>query len=308
MAPIGLRDQVNDNANRLAGRFLKISRRKCRLHELISESDFVNKIGFIGAGQMAKALAAGIVTGNHQATFLISDPSDEARNTFSLLVGAERVGLATSNQEVFEQCQIVFLAVKPQYLDVALAALQINPKIRPLIVSVIAGVPIAKIVELTGIDRVIRVMPNTPCLVGQGVCGVAFPEGVGEQDIDQVRSFLDPMGLVMTVSEPLLDSVTGLSGSGPAFVFAFMESLIQGAVETGMSREIATELAIQTVLGAAALVKETGEPISTLRKRVTSPGGTTLAGLNALKQYDFHTAVVAAVKAATDRSRELGGR
>ena len=109
-------------------------------------------------------------------------------------------------------------------------------------------------------------MPNTPCLVGQGVCGVSVPAGVGEQDIDQVRSFLDPMGLVVAVPEPLLDSVTGLSGSGPAFVFAFMESLIQGAVQTGMSREIAKELAIQTVFGAAALVKETGEPISTLRK------------------------------------------
>jgi pyrroline-5-carboxylate reductase len=255
---------------------------------------------------MAKALAAGIAAANSQATFLISDPNTDARNSFSSRVGAAKTLDASSNQEVLEQCQTVFLAVKPQYVTAALEEIHLDSRIRPLIVSVVAGVPISRITALTGIDRVIRVMPNTPCLIGQGACGVSVPAGAADRDFELVKSYLEPIGLVVVVPEPLLDSVTGLSGSGPAFVFAFMESLIAGAVQTGMPPDIAQELAIQTVFGAAGLVKETGESISTLRERVTSPAGTTLAGLNALKEHGFQEAVVSAVVAATERSRELG--
>lgn len=255
---------------------------------------------------MAKALAVGIAGADRQATFLISDPNTDAKNTFSTCVGASKTQEARSNQEVLENCQTVILAVKPQFLSAALEGLRLHANLRPLIVSVIAGVTISRIVELSGIDRVIRVMPNTPCLIGLGACGVSAPADAALQDVRLVKSFLEPIGLVTVVPEPMLDSVTGLSGSGPAFVFAFMESMIAGAVQTGMPADVARELAIQTVFGAAALVKETGEPISKLREGVTSPAGTTLAGLESLKKHKFQEAVIAAVVAATERARELG--
>ena len=264
------------------------------------------KFGFIGAGQMAQALAVGIADADHQANFLISDPNLEARDIFASRVGRDRTEVANHNRDVFERSETVFLAVKPQYFAQAMEALDLDPQIRPLIISVIAGVSISKISKTTGIHRIIRVMPNTPCLVGQGACGVAVPAGVPDEDVQLVKSLLQPIGLVEVVPETMMDSVTGLSGSGPAFVFAFMESLIAGAERAGMPAETARKLVIQTVYGAAVLVEVTGEPIASLRENVTSPGGTTLAGLNALREHGFQEAVIAAVEAATERSRELG--
>ena len=266
----------------------------------------MTRFGFIGAGQMAKALASGIATVDSQSKFLISDPAPAARETFVVNLGADRTSIASSNQEVFEESDTVFLAVKPQFFEAALEGVELDLQAQPLIISVMAGIPISRIAARTGIERVVRVMPNTPCLVGQGTCGISVPAEVSDEDIELVKALLEPIGLVVIVPEPMLDSVTGLSGSGPAFVFAFMESLIAGAERTGMPTDIAQELAIQTVFGAAVLVKETGESIATLRERVTSPGGTTLAGLTALKENGFHEAVISAVEAATARSRELG--
>ena len=264
------------------------------------------KFGFIGAGQMAKALAAGIANSDGEADFLISDPNQDARDAFSTRVGRDCTKVASNNREVFSDSETVFLAVKPQYFSDAVAGLDLDLRTEPLVISVIAGVPISTISRLTGINRIIRVMPNTPCLVGQGACGISFPSGVAAEDVQRVQSLLEPIGLVEVVPEPMLDVVTGLSGSGPAFVFAFMESLIAGAEQAGMPLETAKALAIQTVYGAAVLVKETGEPLAGLREKVTSPGGTTLSGLNALKEHGFQDAVVSAVEAATERSRELG--
>lgn len=264
------------------------------------------QIGFIGAGQMAQALAAGIAKANSSVKFSISDPSDAACENFSRLAGPERTTTAANNQVVFKQCELVFLAVKPQYLAIALANIPKEISTSQLVVSVMAGVTIETIRQLTGAQRIIRVMPNTPCLIGQGACAMATSISATAADIKTVTEFLQAVGIVATVEEPLLDSVTGLSGSGPAYVFTFIEALIQGSVATGMSHAVAHELAVQTVLGAAAMVKQTGEHPAILRDRVTSPGGTTIAGLKALEDCGFRAAVMSAVVAATERSRELG--
>ena len=174
-----------------------------------------------------------------------------------------------------------------------------------LVISIMAGVTISRIQELTQAKRVVRVMPNTPCLVGEGASGIAAGAGADADDIKRVSQLLQSVGTVVEVAEEQMDAVTGVSGSGPAYVFRFIESLIEGGVAEGLSRDVAATLAVQTVLGAAKLVVETGEDPAVLRDRVTSPGGTTLAALNSLEADGFDRAIVSAVAAAVARSKEL---
>lgn len=263
-------------------------------------------IGFIGAGQMAQALAAGIcATFGNELKLSISDPSPQACATFEELVGDQvAVNRASTNQAVVQTSDVVFLAVKPQYLEQALQDVAFES--HPLIVSIVAGVRIFQLERLTGIKRIIRVMPNTPCLIGAGASALAAGNQVDESDIEMIKRFLDCVGIVVEIAEDLMDSVTGLSGSGPAYVFTLIESMIDGAVLTGMPRATARQLAVQTVVGAAGMVQQTGEHPALLRDRVTSPGGTTIEGLKALEESSFRDAVMSAVQAATNRSRELG--
>ncbi|MFT5299616.1 MAG: pyrroline-5-carboxylate reductase [Mariniblastus sp.] len=266
----------------------------------------VKTIGFIGAGQMAKSLAAGISSTNPaKFEFQISDPSTAACDSFSELVGQHStVVRAANNQAVLDTSELVFLAVKPQYVDAALDDLKISNN--PLIVSIVAGFQLFSLQRLTGTNRVIRVMPNTPCLIGLGASAVSTGDEVSVEDVELVKSFLASVGTVVEVEERLMDSVTGLSGSGPAYVLTFIESLIDGAVLTGMPRTIARELAIQTVLGTATMLQDSGEHPAVLRDRVTSPGGTTIEGLKSLEENSFRDAVMSAVHAASVRSSELG--
>ena len=269
------------------------------------------KIGFIGAGQMAQALAAGIAGGDQPVEFLIHDPAETARAAFGARVDsvetAAKIVVAKNNSEVLANSKVVFLAVKPQSLTAALA--DVDPaetSDKVLVVSILAGVKIDKIKEQTGAVRVIRVMPNTPCLIGSGASAMAGAADTNEPDLELVQSLMSKVGLVERVSESQLDAVTGLSGSGPAFVLTMIEAMIDGGVLTGLPRDVARRLAIQTVLGSAQLALETGEHPAALRDRVTSPGGTTIAGMKALDQNGFRQAVQSAIESATERSRELG--
>lgn len=255
---------------------------------------------------MAKSLAVGIASSdNGFAEFLISDPSDEACKSFAADVGPHvEVSRVATNQELVSQCELVFLAVKPQILESAIAGVEFANE--PLVISILAGFKIFQLERMLGMGRIIRVMPNTPCLIGKGASAISAGENVSTADVELVTSFFDSVGTIVQVEERLLDSVTGLSGSGPAYVFTFIESLIDGAVLTGMPRGIARKLALQTVIGAATMLEKTGEHPAVLRDRVTSPGGTTIEGLKALEEASFRDAVLSAVLAATQRSRELG--
>ncbi|MEM7455212.1 MAG: pyrroline-5-carboxylate reductase [Planctomycetota bacterium] len=267
------------------------------------------EIGFIGTGQMAQALAAGFVSdAGGKISFLIHDPSEPSRDAFSSRVGGDvELVVCEGNQEVVNRASIVFLAVKPQIMEMALAEVQINGE-GPLLVSIAAGITIGHLQQLTGSKRIIRVMPNTPCLIGKGASGLAASDGISEDDIASVSRLIQSVSLVEVVQEDKMDVVTGLSGSGPAYVFTFIEALCEGAVANGLEMESAKRLAVQTVIGAAELVSQSEDSIDVLRKRVTSPGGTTLAGLESLASSGFNEVVANAVTAATERSIELGNQ
>ena len=271
------------------------------------------KIGFIGAGQMAQALAAGIAKsqdlGSTGPEFWISDPSPDATRAF--LSATENVATTTvvdTNSEVVLNVPIVFLAVKPHFLAKALEHLKTAVEQRPdvVLISIVAGATIFELRRLTGADRIVRTMPNTPCLIGCGAIGYSASPEVGASELATAVSLLACVGRVFQVDEANLDAVTGLSGSGPAYVFTFIEALTDGGVLNGLSRAKASELALQTVLGSAQLLRQTGEHPAALRDRVTSPGGTTIAALKALEETGFRDAVMSAVSAATERSIELG--
>jgi len=263
-------------------------------------------IGFIGAGQMARALAGGFAAARlvESEQIVAFDPSETAAEEFASLVDGVR--LMGSNAEVIGAADIVFLAVKPQIVDVV--AEEVSGLLGPekLLVSIAAGITVERLTSGFGSDRVIRVMPNTPCLVGRGASGYALGPGATVEDGETAWRLLGAVGVAFQVDERLLDVVTGLSGSGPAFVYTVIEALSDGGVRMGLPRQTATSLAAQTVLGAAQMVLSTGEHPAVLRDRVTSPGGTTIAGVQALEDHGLRAAMIGAVEAATKRSVELG--
>lgn len=266
-------------------------------------------IGLLGAGRMAQALASGFVrAGLTDAKCVVAyDPHPAAGEAFVSAVGpgARMLG---STAEVVEQAQIVLLAVKPQYIAEALAAAKPGWRAKEqLLVSVAAGVTVATLeAGLPKKARVVRVMPNTPCLIGQGASCYALGSAATTDDGAAVGRLLSAVGFASQTPEPLLDAVTGLSGSGPAFVYTMIEALADGGVRAGLPRALAAELAAQTVAGAAGMVVQTGEHPAALRDAVASPGGTTIAGLAALEKNGIRTALIEAVTAASQRSLELG--
>jgi pyrroline-5-carboxylate reductase len=264
------------------------------------------RIGFIGAGQMARALASGFVMKQRVAAseIVAADCYESARSAFAQAIPGTHVTL--ENREVADWAEIVFLAVKPQQIDEVCLDLKHRAS-ENLIVSIAAGITLGQLQARLGSDRVVRVMPNTPCLVGAGAAAYCRGPGVSEADARSVAELLETVGRCWELPEQLMDAVTGLSGSGPAFVFQFIEALSDGGVRMGLPRSIATQLAAQTVLGSAQLVLSSGEHPAELKDRVASPAGTTIAGLHALEQSGFRAAVMNAVQAATERSRELGG-
>ena len=262
------------------------------------------KIGFIGAGQMAKALASGMVSAEHQ--FYYSDPDDNAADAFEGALKDSVCQRLSGNDEVGAQVDVLFLAVKPQYFSQACSGLQLTSQQNPLTISVATGVSLEQIQSLTGISRLIRIMPNTPALIGKGVLSMTPANSLQEDDIALAKQLLTGAGLVERVPEELIDAVVGVSGSGPAYVFTFIEALSDGGVLMGLPRKLATEFAVQTVLGAAELMQQSGDHPGVLRDQVASPGGTTIAAISSLEQNGFRNAIIQAVRAAADKSRSLG--
>ena len=261
--------------------------------------------GFIGSGKMATALIRGMLRSGVAATASIaaSDPLESARAALAADTG---IRVHETNGSVVERSDVIVLAVKPQTMPQVLA--QLRPLLEPrhLVVSIAAGISIKSLLEGLGSDRrIVRVMPNTPALLGEGASAYALGPGVPANDETLVKAFLGSVGRAVRVPETMLDAVTGLSGSGPAFVYLMIEALSDGGVRVGLPRDIATMLAAQTVLGSARMVLETGLHPGVLKDQVTSPGGTTIAGLHALERGGVRGALIDAVEAATRRSADL---
>ncbi len=268
------------------------------------------KIGFVGAGNLAEALIKGILKGG------LVPPG----NVFASDVRGERLedlaktyGIFTTNQnrEVVEKSDLVILAVKPQTMQGVLGALAPAVDESKLVISVAAGVPISTMVSLLdpagnkGL-KIIRVMPNTPALVQEGAAALAKSPSASESDLDTALKLFNAVGKTVVVEESLMDAVTGLSGSGPAYICLVLESLADAGVKMGLPRDISFKLSLQTILGTVRLIEETGKPPSELREMVTSPGGTTIHGLHALEKGKLKDTIINAVEAATQRAKELG--
>ena len=266
----------------------------------------MKQLFFIGAGKMATAIAAGLVrTGAFTPEELLAyDISEKAAAKFT-----ENTGVACRSgefrEEELENVPAVLLAVKPQYLADALNGLKSILESK-LIISIAAGISLARLYDLTDSARIVRVMPNTPALIGQGCAVAALTDEVTALERELVRRIFSSVGSFAELEEKQLDAVTGLAGSGPAYVFEFIRALADGGVAEGLPRDLALELAARTVAGAAAMVTATGQHPAVLCDQVNSPAGTTSRGLEKLSEGGLHAAVMAAVRAATARSTELG--
>ena len=263
-------------------------------------------VGLIGMGRMAQALAGGWESRLTPPPPLVGyDPSPEACKRATERVSHWRV--LDCEAAVTDAADVIFLCVKPQ--TVGNVCQRIAPVIgqhRPLVVSIAAGVTLEALSgHLDSYDRLIRVMPNTPCLVGAGASGLAAAQGADSSDRKLVEALMSAVGVCHWLEERLLDAVTGLSGSGPAYVFVLIEALADGGVRMGLPREVALSLAAQTVYGASKLLLQEERHPAVLKDQVASPGGTTIAGLEALERHGVRAAMMAAVRAATQRAREL---
>ena len=263
-------------------------------------------IGFLGAGKMATALARGFIRAKLVAAnqVIASDSVPAARTAFAKETGAKSVA---SNGEVVRSAKVVFLAVKPDQTAQVLAEVRDQFTAAHMLVSIAAGVPIAKLEgALPSGARVIRVMPNTPALVGESATAFAPGKSARPADSELAQKLFAAVGTAFPVKESLLDAVTGLSGSGPAYVYLFIEGLSDGGVAAGLPRDVATRLAAQTVLGGAKMVLETGQHPGALKDMVTSPGGTTIEGLHELEKGKLRGTLMSAVRAATEKAKRLG--
>jgi pyrroline-5-carboxylate reductase len=264
------------------------------------------KIGVIGAGKIGSAILRGVIRAGlvPQEQVMASDVSDALRQAIARELG---IRVTSENAKLCGFADIVMLAVKPQTVDPVVKEIAKKLGSGKLLVSVAAGVPLSRIeVNLAQGARVVRVMPNIACVVGAGAAGYAGGAHATAKDLENVGLILNSFGIALPVEEKYLDAVTGLSGSGPAYVFLFIEALADGGVQVGLPRDVAVKLALQTVYGSARMALESTKHLAELKDEVTSPGGTTIAGLYALEQRGFRGAVMDAIVGATRRSQELG--
>ena len=276
------------------------------------------KFGTIGGGVMGEALLSRLIAQKVYlpSEILVSDPQPQRRQFLTETYG---IGTTVSNLEVAAATEVLFLAIKPQVFDTVALELAVggdrpqdhngeiaNPKSEAVIVSILAGMPLSKLEQAFPGQAVLRVMPNTPATVGAGMSAIAPGKLVQPADLELVKRMFEAVGEVVEVPESMLDAVTGLSGSGPGYVAILIEALTDGGVCAGLPRAIASQLALQTVFGTAKLLQETGMHPAELKDRVTSPGGTTIAGIATLESNGFRSALIEAVKAACLRSQELG--
>lgn len=268
------------------------------------------RIGFYGAGNMAEALARGAIRGN------VTTPADTVfydvkRDRVAALAGELGARAASHPADLFAGCDLVVLAVKPQNLyDVADACDGMLTEDHVML-SILAGTTTAALEDAFSHDdcsqpRVVRAMPNTPALVGAGAAALAPGAYATDEDVILSQRILDAVGETAVMAEDLLDAITGLTGSGPAYFFLMLEAMLDAAAKQGLDEDDARRLLLATMEGSAKLARDSDAALPELRKRVTSPGGTTAAGLRVLNEHGFKDAVVACVDAATERSKELG--
>lgn len=279
-------------------------------------SEINKKIGFIGAGNMGQAFVGAIIKSNILSPSMIY-VSDINKDRLNVLRSSYGISVLSDNVKLFSICDIIVLAVKPQHIEQVLSQItgQKNYK-KKLVVSIAAGIPLRKIEDIlyTPLDEksriklpVIRVMPNTPALVLAGMAGMSANRHASEDDVKIVRSILKATGKVIEFNEEDLDAVTALSGSGPAYIFYFIESMIEGGICVGLEPNDAATLTIATLKGAVKLMEELNESPELLRRKVTSPGGATEAAFKVLDKNQVKQSIIEAIAAAANRSKELSG-
>ncbi len=263
-------------------------------------------IGFLGAGKMTTALAKGFLNAKlvKPDQLIASDIYEGARTAFTW---ATKAKATESSREVLAFANVLILAVKPDQVAAVLKQIRMDFTEHHLLISIAAGVPLAKLEGgLAPTARLIRVMPNTPALVGASATAYTLGKAATAEDGTLAQKLFSAVGLAFAVKEALLDAVTGLSGSGPAYGYLMIEALSDGGVAAGLPRDVATQLAAQTLFGAAKMVLETGQHPGVLKDMVTSPGGTTIEGLHELEKAGVRAALMNAVRAAAEKSKKLG--
>ncbi|PSB21831.1 pyrroline-5-carboxylate reductase [filamentous cyanobacterium CCP1] len=262
------------------------------------------RLGVIGGGVMGEALLSRLIA---QQVYLpdeviVSDPTAQRRNLLAQQYG---VGVTADNQTVASEASVLLLAIKPQVFDAVASALH-QRNLEQVVISILAGVPLQRLETAFPEQPVIRAMPNTPATIGAGMTAITSGQHAQPEHVQIAQQIFEAVGEVVEVPESLMDAVTGLSGSGPGFVAVMVEALIDGGVVAGLPRPIATKLALQTVRGTAELLQTTHLHPAELKDRVTSPGGTTIAGIAHLEKSGFRSALIEAVRTAYRRSKELG--
>ena len=260
-------------------------------------------IGFIGGGNMAEALIKGMVQSGMKE-IIVSEPRDERR---TYLEKTYNVKTTPDNTEVIKKSNTIILAVKPQNMDDVTAGISDFVSNEKIVISIAAGITLSYLSSRLKTSKIIRVMPNTPALVQEGMSVLSMSECIHDKEMGIIRGIFMSIGRVLVLPEKYMDAVTALSGSGPAFIALFTEHMINAGVKMGLTRDNASELAIQTLIGTARLL-ETGMPPDRLREMVTSPGGTTAAGLKVFEDRGLKDIVTAVLEAAANRSKELGRR
>jgi len=263
------------------------------------------KIGFVGGGNMAEAILKGLIERGHDPlNLMVSEPVAARRDE---LAQRFRVVVCDDNAEVVGRSEVVVLAIKPQMVETVLPGIAAGFGSDKILVSILAGTATATLESYFKTPaKVVRVMPNTPALVGVGAAAVCPGANASASDLAIVEEIFSSVGSVVRVREEQMDAVTAVSGSGPAYIFTVIEAMVEGGVQEGLDRQTALDLALQTVIGSARLVAESGEAPMALRAKVCSPGGTTLAAIEKLEEGKFAETLVRGVRRAAERSRELG--
>lgn len=262
-------------------------------------------MGFVGGGAMAEALISGILkSGLLPSTCIyVCDPLPERRN---FLVDRYHIHADGDVHTFLKDMDVVLLAVKPQVADVVLSGLMGKVSAGTLILSIVTGTSVEELEARFPGNPVVRVMPNTPAAVGEGVSALAFGTAAQADDRDRAMAVFRSVGRVLAIEEKLMPAVTGLSGSGPGYVFVIIDALADAGVKVGLTRRDAITLAAQTLLGSAKMVLETGQHPAVLRDQVTSPGGTTIAGIHVMEQCGVRSALISAVEASAEKSKLMG--
>jgi pyrroline-5-carboxylate reductase len=266
----------------------------------------IESIGFVGGGQMAEAMIRGVVVSGlvSPEKIMVAEPGV---TRCEWLQEQYAIACTSDPKTLCDRCRVLVLAIKPQLASSVLQAYRAHLQEHHLVISIMAGVPLGTLADLLGSSRrLIRVMPNTPSLVLAGAAAFSINPKATSQDSEVAQALFSAVGSCVEVPESQLDAVTGLSGSGPGYVFTFIEAMIDAGVLAGLPRPVAEQLVLQTVYGSAKLALESGEHPAVLKGKVTSPGGTTIAGIQILEEGAMRGMVMAAVEAATQRSRELG--